>query len=82
MLMGTCIQQAFAQHTILIRNINLVDVEKGIIRPHAAVLIRDSVILSISYTDTSPQPPGRYHYRWRQPLSHSRIMGHAYTYLE
>ena len=54
LLASLVFHQAVAQHTILIRNINLVDVEKGIIRPHAAVLIRDSTITAISYTAAVP----------------------------
>ena len=55
LLAGLIFQQALAQHTLLIRNINLVDVEKGVISPHATVLVRDSVILTISYTDAVPK---------------------------
>jgi imidazolonepropionase-like amidohydrolase len=51
LLLITCLSAriTFAQHTTLIRNIYLVDVEKGIVKRAANVLIRDSIITSVNY---------------------------------
>jgi len=51
LLTCTCMyaQPCFSQHTTLIRNIGLIDVEKGIVKKEANVLIRDSLIISITY---------------------------------
>lgn len=51
LLTCTCmyVQPSFSQHTTLIRNIGLIDVEKGIVKREANVLIRDSLIASITF---------------------------------
>lgn len=54
LLAGIYFHPTFSQHTILIRNISIIDVEKGITRPGANVLIRDSMIEKIVYTDEAP----------------------------
>jgi hypothetical protein len=61
-----CAELSYSQHTILIRNIDLVDVEKGVVKRGADLLIRDSIITSIGYhksppvTDTVIDGTGKY----------------------
>ena len=51
LLTCTCMyaQPSFSQHMTLIRNIGLIDVEKGIVQKEANVLFRDSLITSITF---------------------------------
>jgi imidazolonepropionase-like amidohydrolase len=61
LLTTLCVSHSFAQHSILIKNISIIDVEKGITRPNASVLIRDSMIEKIFYpaaaASTRPAAP-------------------------
>ena len=54
LLTGIFFFQTFAQHSILIRNISIIDVEKGVTLRSASVLIRDSMIEKIVYAGGAP----------------------------
>lgn len=49
-----CAELSFSQRTILIRNIDLIDVEKGVVKRRADILIKDSIITSITYRTSPP----------------------------
>ncbi len=44
----TLLYSSYAQHTTLIKQVNIIDVEKGIVIKNANVLLRDSSIVNIS----------------------------------
>src|SRR5688572_27394923 len=48
-----CLQASYAQHTVLIKQVNIIDVEKGTIIKNANVLIRDTAIASITTKESN-----------------------------
>ena len=75
LLVGLALACCAAYPDLLIRDVTVIDVLRGVTLPNRSVLIRGDRIAEVAIGITAPRR--RTNHRWRRQIRYPRIMGHA-----